>query len=669
MFKLASDFKLTDDQSQAVGALSKGIMAKKKDQVLLGVTGSGKTFTIANIIKKTNRPALIISHNKTLAGQLYQEMRDFFPENAVSYFVSYYDFYQPEAYIPSSDTYIEKEAQINEVIDKLRLATTSNIMTRPDAIVVASVSCIYNIGSPVEYGKFIADLKVEASVDVKDIAKRLIELQYERSEFDFKRGTFRLRGTTIDIYPAYDDIGVRIEVEEDVITGIHFFDPLTGTKSKQIATEVIIYPAKHYLADPTLVEEVSQVIRRDVHAEYEALRAQHKTIEAERLLKKVNYDLEMIREVGYVNGIENYSRYFDNRNPGDPPHSLLDYFNHSYGDKWTVFIDESHMTIPQIRGMYHGDFSRKKNLVEYGFRMKAAFDNRPLKFHEFDALVPRYVYVSATPDEWEVERAGGQIVQQLVRPTGIVDPIVEVRPSANEVQDVLTEIQKHIARHERVLVTTLTKRIAEDLTAHLVEKGVAALYLHSDIKTLERSQILHKLRTKQCDVLVGINLLREGLDIPEVTLVAILDADTEGFLRSKTALIQTMGRAARNVNGRVIIYADTMTKSLQSALSEIDRRRAYQLSYNAKHGITPRTIVKKIKEGITDDDGGTISADMLSYTALGEYLTEIDTQAMTPYDKKKLIGTLQKKMKQAARDMRFEQAISIRDTIRRIEKS
>lgn len=677
MFKLKSSFSPTGDQPQAITKLIDGIRAGKKDQVLLGVTGSGKTFTLANIISKLQLPTLIISHNKTLAGQLYQEFRDFFPKNAISYFVSYYDYYQPEAYMPSSDTYIEKEAQINELIDKLRLKSTTNILTRKDVVVVASVSCIYNIGSPIEYGHFILELEIGQKTDLKKIGRRLIELQYSRSEFDFKRGTFRVRGDRIDIYPAYEDIGYRVTLESSKIKRIEKFEPLTGkllknSKSKIQNPKLIIYPAKHYLMDPTVFKNAEQQIRDDLKKEANELKKKNKLIEMQRLIQKVNYDLEMIKEVGYVNGIENYSRYFDGREIGDPPYSLVDYFNKAYGDQWLLFIDESHMTVPQIRGMFNGDYSRKKTLIDYGFRLKASFDNRPLKFEEFYPMASKIIYVSATPNEWEVEKAKSKdqssktsgVVEQLIRPTGIIDPEIIIKPAANEVQDLIIEIEKRAKVKEKVLVTTLTKKMAEDLSTYLKEKKINAAYLHSDVKTLERSNILENLRKGNFDVLIGVNLLREGLDLPEVTLVAILDADKEGFLRSRTSLIQTMGRAARNITGQVIIYADIMTKSIAMAVEEINRRRKYQVEHNTKHKIVPRTIYKPIREKIVEQDEKSLFYDR---DFDSDYLDKINIESLTPFDKKKLIKKMEKEMKSQAENLNFELAIKIREKVKEIK--
>ena len=682
MFKLQSNFTPTGDQPQAISKLSKGIEAGLKNQVLLGVTGSGKTFTMANIISKLQIPTLIISHNKTLAGQVYQEMRDFFPTNAISYFVSYYDYYQPEAYLPSSDTYIEKEAEINELIDKLRLQSTANILTRRDVVVVASVSCIYNIGSPAEYGNWILSLKVGDTLEQKKLFMDLAKLQYERSEFDFKRGTFRVRGPVVDIYPAYEDFGYKVTSQSGRIDKIEKFDPLTGVVDEKESDQIItIYPAKHFMTSPQAIKDAESQIRSDLESEYKELKKSGKLIEAERLLKKVNYDLEIIKEVGYVNGIENYSRYFDGRKPGDPPHSLIDYFKKAYGDEFLVFIDESHMSVPQIRGMYNGDWARKKNLIDFGFRLKSAFDNRPLRFEEFYASVPRIVYVSATPAPWEVNQSEleivekkykehGGTVEQLVRPTGIPDPQIRIHPATDEIPHLIGEIEKRVARGEKTLVTTLTKRTAEDLTLYLKEKDIRASYLHSDILTLERSDILDSLRKNEYDVLIGVNLLREGLDLPEVTLVVILDADREGFLRSRTALVQIMGRAARNIDGEVILYADTLTGSIKEAMAEVDRRREHQLKYNKEHGITAKTILKPIRERIAekhDAVGFEAEYDTILNPEVTNFLTSIDSDGLTPYDKKRVIKKLEREMKEQASAMNFELAIQIRDKIREIK--
>ncbi|MBI4973131.1 excinuclease ABC subunit UvrB [Candidatus Roizmanbacteria bacterium] len=667
LFYLKSPFQPTGDQPQAIDKLAKGVLDGLKDQVLLGVTGSGKTFTIANIIQKLNMPALVISHNKTLAGQLYQEMRDFFPQNAVSYFVSYYDYYQPEAYIPATDTYIEKESQINEVIDKLRLQSTTNILTRNDAIVVASVSCIYNIGSPIEYGKFVAELTVGEKASTSDLSMKLVHLHYDRSEFEFKRGTFRIRGGRVDIYPAYEDYGYRIELSADKVTKITRFEPVSGSVIESDLQKIIIYPAKHFMADPKTFETAEGEIRADLKLEYAMLKKAGKIAEADRLWRRVNYDLEMIKEVGYVNGIENYSRYFDGRKIGDPPYSLLHYFKKAYGDNFLVFIDESHMTVPQIRGMFNGDASRKKMLIDFGFRLRAAYDNRPMRFEEFYSIPKHLIYTSATPDEWELEKSKGVIAEQLVRPTGIIDPKISIRPAKDEVQDLIIEIEKRVKLGQKILVTTLTKKTAEDLSIYFKDKKVRAEYLHSDVKTLERSNILDKLRNNEFDVLIGVNLLREGLDLPEVFLVAILDADKEGFLRSRTALIQTMGRAARNISGEVIMYADTVTKSMKFAIDEIDRRREYQVRYNTEHGITPKSIIKPVREKIAEGEENTGNLNFQKTDFNNAYIDSIKREGMTPYDLKKIIPKLEREMRKQAENLHFEAAIAIRDKVRELK--
>lgn len=656
-FQLESTFKPTGDQPEAITGLIDGLKSGAKEQVLLGVTGSGKTFTMANVIEKLQKPALIISHNKTLAAQLYQEFRDFFPKNAVSYFVSYYDYYQPESYIPSSDTYIEKETEINEEIDKLRLAATTNLLTRPDTIIVASVSCIYNIGSPKEYGHFVLELKTGMKVIRESILSRLVQLQYERNDYGFHRGTFRVRGDTIDLIPAYEDTAIRLSLTGDKLTGIEIRDTLTGKLMEKLEASVI-YPAKHYMTDPGSYKAVFSQIQADAAERVKFFKDQHKFVEAQRIGERVNYDLEMIQEMGYVNGIENYSRYFDGRQPGDPPYSLLDYFDEAAKNDWLLFIDESHMTVPQIRGMYNGDRSRKQTLIDYGFRLPAALDNRPLRFDEFERRMPQTVYVSATPDEWELGRAA-KVVQQLVRPTGLVDPIVTLKPTAGQIDDLLIEIQKRVDKHERVLVTTLTKRMAEDLAKFLEEKGVKVQYLHADVATLERSDILADLRGGAYDVIVGINLLREGLDLPEVSLVAILDADKEGFLRSKISLIQTMGRGARHVSGEVILYADVITKSITAAVDEVTRRREIQLEYNRLHHIIPRSIEKPIRKRLVDEE--VIEAENLALSSTPEKLS-----ALTPEDKKQLVMKLTKAMREESRNLNFEEAAKLRDLIAQI---
>jgi len=670
-FKLRSSFKTIPDQVQAIQKLVKGVMDDKKYQVLLGVTGSGKTFTMANVIEKLQRPTLIISHNKTLAAQLYQELRDFFPENAVSYFVSYYDFYQPEAYIPSTDTYIEKDSDINELIDKLRLAATANLLTRKDTIVVASVSCIYNIGSPIEYGHFVFEFTKGMKINREQIIDRLIDLQYERGDFGFHRGTFRVRGDTIDIFPAYQDGGFRIELSSDKISDVKMINPVSGEEIKNLKFEIknfTLYPAKHFMTDPSKNKDVFAQIRSDLEKQVAKLKKEGKELEAHRIKQRVTYDLEMIQEVGYVKGIENYSRYFDGRAPGDAPYSLLDYFTHPYGKDWLVIVDESHMTFPQIRGMYAGDLSRKQTLVDYGFRLPAAIDNRPLKFDEFMRRIPNFIATSATPDEWELSMSKGQVVEQLLRPTGIPDPVVEIRPTKNQVADAIEEIKKQTAKKQRTLVTTLTKRTAEDLSAYLAEQGLKVHYLHSDVKTLDRTDILDDLRAGKYDVLVGINLLREGLDLPEVSLVAILDADKEGFLRSDVTLIQTMGRAARHVEGRVIMYADVVTGSMKRALEEVNRRREYQLAMNKKYHITPRSIQKPIREKLIEKEKEPKYSWMFGgKPSVYDTLPDLDMEALTPMEKNRLVKTLKTEMRLAAQDLNFELAAEIRDKIKELE--
>ena len=658
MFKLVSNFKPSGDQPEANEKLTKSITNNNHHQVLLGVTGSGKTFTMANVIQNLQRPALIISHNKTLAAQLYQEFRDFFPDNAVSYFVSYYDYYQPEAYIPTTDTYIEKESEINEEIDKLRLSATTNLLTRKDVIVVASVSAIYNIGSPIEYGKFVMELRSGMDLDQKSTILRLTDLQYDRNDYAFKRGTFRIRGEDIDLFPAYMDSGLKLEITGGKLKNLSEFDPLTG-KTLNILKSNVIYPAKHYMTDPRTYKNVLSKIWIDMEKREKELINQDKLIEAKRIRQKVTYDLEMIREIGYVNGIENYSRYFDGRSPGEPPYTLLNYFE-GCSRKFLCFIDESHMTLPQIRGMYRGDRARKEVLIDYGFRLPSALDNRPLRFDEFMARTHQMTYVSATPDDYEISLAKEEkdaVVEQLVRPTGLIDPEVVVKPTKEQIEDLISEIEKRVDKKQRILVTTLTKRMSEDLAAYLAEKGLNVSYLHSDIETLERQDELDRLRSGKYDVLVGINLLREGLDLPEVSLVVILDADKEGFLRSRTSLIQIMGRAARNVDSEVIMYADTITGSMRDAIKEVERRRKVQIKYNKKHKITPRSIQKSIRARLVEkEEQDTKSAQFL--------MKLVEKDVLMPDEKEKLVKEFRKQMIQAAKELDFESAAILRDQIK-----
>ncbi len=663
-FKLKSNFKPTGDQPQAIEKLTKNIQKGIENQVLLGVTGSGKTFTMANVIQNIQKPTLVISHNKTLAGQLYQEFRDFFPENAVSYFVSYYDYYQPEAYVPQTDTYIEKEAEINEEIDRLRLSATANLLTRKDVIVVASVSCIYNIGSPIEYGKFVLELFPGFKIDMRDILVRLSDLQYSRNDYEFKRGSFRVRGGTIDLFPAYMENGIRIETLDGKVQSLTEFSPLSGQIINPLK-KTTIYPAKHYMTDPATYKNAFEHINSDMDKQVTLLKSQGKLLEAQRLTQRTHYDLEMIKEVGYVNGIENYSIYFEDRKPGEPPYTLLEYFNHISKD-WLLVVDESHITIPQIRGMYNGDQARKKTLIDYGFRLPSALDNRPLRFDEFMRKVKQVTYVSATPNEYEVslsQQNEDTIVEQIIRPTGLVDPEIIIRPSEGQIPDLMKEIEIRTARKERVLVTTLTKRMSEELTTYLEEKGIKVAYLHSDIITLDRQDVLDKLRRGEFDVVVGINLLREGLDLPEVSLVVILDADKEGFLRSRSSLIQTMGRAARHVDSQVILYADRTTNSMQQAIEEVERRRKIQLAHNKKHNITPVSIEKEVRDRLVEEDKQQEELRTL------DRLVELGTkEVLLPDEKNDVMRKLRKEMKLAAERLDFEGAMRIRDQIKVLEK-
>jgi excinuclease ABC subunit B len=651
-FKIVSDFKLTGDQPQAVEKLVEGLKKGYKKQTLLGVTGSGKTFTMANVIERVQRPTLVIAHNKTLAAQLCSEFRDFFPENAVEYFVSYYDYYQPEAYVPRTDLYIEKEVDINEEIDKLRHAATRALFVRRDVIIVASVSCIYGLGEPSEYYSFVVSLKKGEKRNRDRLARQLVEMQYQRNDIDFTRGRFRIRGDTLEIQPAYEDIAVRISFWGNEIERIQEIDPLTGELLSE-RQQIDIYPGKHFVTSYDKLMAAIADIEAELKERVAELKSQGKLLEAQRLEARTNYDLEMLREAGYCAGIENYSRHLSRRPAGSPPWTLLDYFPEDF----LLFIDESHMSLPQIRGMYHGDISRKQTLVDYGFRLPSALDNRPLNFEEFESRINQVIYVSATPGPYEYEHSS-QVVEQIIRPTGLLDPTVEVKPTKGQVDDLLYQIRMRISRGERCLVTTLTKRLAEQLADYLIEMGIKTHYLHSEIETLERVEILRDLRLGVYDVVVGINLLREGLDLPEVSLVAILDADKEGYLRSEGALIQTMGRAARHIEGHVIMYADTVTESMRRAIDETNRRRQIQMAYNQEHGITPQGIKKAIK-GITDQLRA-VAETRVPYAAV--------TTGIPKDEIARLIKNLESQMKAAAKNLEFEKAALIRDQIVELRK-
>jgi excinuclease ABC subunit B len=651
-FRLTSDFEPRGDQPAAIGELIQGIERGDRHQVLLGVTGSGKTFSVAQVLAHVNRPALVLAHNKTLAAQLYQEFKAFFPHNAVEYFVSYYDYYQPEAYVPQSDTYIDKESTINEEIDRMRLSATRSLFERRDVVIVASVSCIYGLGSPESYYGMLLFIRQGEPLDRRDILAKLVEARYDRNDLDLKRGTFRVRGDVIEIVPAYEETGVRIELFGDEVEAITSFDPLTGKALGKLA-QVAIYPSSHYVTPRPKVEDAIRSIEAELLVEKAKLEGQGKLLEAQRLFQRTMFDLEMLREVGHCHGIENYSRHLSGRAPGEPPPTLLDYLPKDA----LMIIDESHQSVPQVRGMYHGDRQRKTTLVEYGFRLPSALDNRPLDFNEFEQRLGQVLYVSATPGPYELQKAGGVVVEQVIRPTGLMDPVVHVRPVQGQVDDLLAEIRIRAARNERVLVTTLTKRMAEDLTEYYHDLGVRVRYLHSDIETLERVRILRDLRKGEFDVLVGINLLREGLDLPEVSLVAILDADKEGFLRSAGSLIQTVGRAARHVEGTAILYADKETDSMKAALGETSRRRARQAAYNQEHGITPESIRKNIGELLSS----VYEADYVGVPEAGEAPGE---RYRTVEELDKEIKGLEKKMRAAAKALEFEEAGRIRDRIK-----
>jgi len=650
-FKLVSNFKPTGDQPQAIEALADGLNAAKEHQLLLGVTGSGKTFTLANAIEKVNRPVLVISHNKTLAGQLYSEFKEFFPHNAVEYFVSYYDYYQPESYIPQTDTYIEKDAAINDKLDRLRLSATSSLMSRRDVIVVASVSCIYNLGSPQDYENMVVSIEAKEKITIHDFSKKLVSIQYERNDIDFKRGSFRVKGDTVDIFPAYKERGIRVEFFGDMIDKISEIDIVSAKKLEQL-DKCAIYPAKHFIMEEDVIAPAVAQIKKELEEHLIFLNNNGKLLEAERLRRRTLYDMEMLTECGYCHGIENYARHLSGRPAGSRPYCLIDYFPKDF----ITIIDESHVTVPQLRGMFEGDKSRKTTLVEYGFRLPSCLDNRPLKFAELQPLLKQTIFVSATPADYELKLSGGKVIEQIIRPTGIPDPEIVVRSTANQIDDLIKEIKNRAQHNERTLITTITKRMSEQLSEYLAAENIAVTYLHSDIDTLERAKILQDLRRKKVDCLVGINLLREGLDLPEVSCVAILDADKEGFLRSTTSLIQVAGRCARNVNGLVIMYADSITDSMKRAINESTRRRKIQIAYNKKHKITPTTIERAIKDGIET---------YLKEEEEIKHKLELDESDIQVRD---IIAQLEKEMFIAAKNLHFEKAAQLRDRIEEMKK-
>ena len=653
-FELVSQYKPTGDQPQAIEDLVKGFKEGNQCQTLLGVTGSGKTFTMANVIQQINKPTLVIAHNKTLAAQLYGEFKEFFPNNAVEYFVSYYDYYQPEAYVPSSDTYIAKDSSVNEEIDKLRLSATAALIERRDVIVIASVSCIYGLGEPENFEQMMVSLRPGMEKDRDEVLRQLIDIQYDRNDMDFKRGTFRVRGDTVEVVPAdRGDTAIRVEFFGDEIDRISEIDMLTG-KIKNTLNHIAIFPASHYVVPKERMEKAIKNIEIELEEQVKYFKSEGKLLEAQRIAERTNFDIEMMRETGFCSGIENYSRHLAGLAPGQPPNTLMDYFP----DDFIIMIDESHKTVPQIGGMYHGDQSRKRTLVEYGFRLPSALDNRPLSFEEFENKIDQVMFVSATPGKYEEEHELLR-AEQVIRPTGLLDPEVEVRPVEGQIDDLIGEVNKEIANKHKILITTLTKRMAEDLTDYMRELGIRVRYLHSDIDTLERTEIVRDMRLDVFDVLVGINLLREGLDIPEITLVAILDADKEGFLRSETSLIQTIGRAARNAEGHVIMYADTITDSMRAALDETQRRREVQMAYNEEHGITPKTIQKAVRDLIS----------VSRKVAASELQMEKDPESMSEKELEKLIKELEKQMKKAAADLNFEAAAELRDKLIELKKT
>ncbi|HWF05131.1 MAG TPA: excinuclease ABC subunit UvrB [Candidatus Angelobacter sp.] len=652
-FRLASDYTPKGDQPNAIEELSRGIYAGEKHQVLLGVTGSGKTYTMAKVIEQLNRPAIVLAHNKTLAAQLYHEFKQFFPANAVEYFVSYYDYYQPEAYIPAGDVYIEKEATINDELDKLRLSATRSLFERRDCVIVASVSCIYGLGSPEAYYGMLLFLEKGQKIKRSEIFSKLVEILYERNDVDFKRGTFRVRGDVIEVFPTYDDNAYRIELFGDEVDSLSQIDPLFGTV-KQKYTRLPIYPKSHYVMSNKTKSHAIETILEELAWWEDGLQKEGRLVESQRIHQRTRFDLEMMKSVGYCHGIENYSRHFSGRKPGEPPPTLLDYIPRDF----IMFLDESHQTVPQLHGMWHGDRSRKENLVHYGFRLPSALDNRPLKFEEFEERTNQIIYVSATPGPYELTKSAGVVVEQIIRPTGLVDPPVEIRPVKGQIDDLLHEIRDRVSKNERVLVTTLTKRMSEDLAEYYAEVGVRCRYMHSEIETLERIKLLRDLRKGEYDVLIGINLLREGLDLPEVSLVAILDADKEGFLRSSGSLIQTIGRCARNLNGRAILYGDKMTDSMKRAIDETDRRRAIQVAYNHEHGITPVSISRPLSMSLA----GIAESDYVDVTAETEGMPEFRTQE----ELNKYIEGMESDMREAAKKFEFEKAAKLRDAVREL---
>ena len=653
-FQVNAPFEPAGDQPMAIRELTEHFRSGSRRETLLGATGTGKTFTMANVIEALGRPTLVISHNKTLAAQLYGEFKEFFPDNAVGYFVSYYDYYQPEAYVPSRDLYIAKDASINQDIDRLRLAATTRLMERDDVVIVASVSCIYGIGAPEDYRSMFVTVRADQQLERDDLLARLVDIQYQRSNTELKRGTFRVRGDLVEIYPAYEEIAYRVDFFGDYVDRIVVIDPLSGRKLEQ-ADRVDVYPAKHFVTPEGRLQGILESIEEELEERLGELRGQGKLLEAQRLEARTRYDMELLSEVGFCPGIENYSRHISGREPGERPSCLLDYFP----DDFLCIVDESHQTVPQVRAMYHGDRSRKETLVEHGFRLPSALDNRPLTFEEWEGLVHRVLYVSATPEDYEVEKSGGRVVEQIIRPTGLVDPKVDVRPARGQVQDVIEEIKDRAERGERTLVTTLTKRLAEDLADYLREEGIDACYLHSEVQTIERVEILNDLRRGRYDAIVGVNLLREGLDLPEVSLVAILDADREGFLRSDTSLIQTMGRCARNVNAVVILYADVVTESMARAMEETQRRREIQMDYNREHNITPATVRKKIQRGI--------DYEVQAWKRRVE--TPVAAETGGDYVTANRLDELEEEMKKAAKNLDFERAAVLRDTIQELKQN